>query len=179
MVSRRGFLKFLGAGAAAVVAAPILQPAAPVLARPSAPLFVPAANLDMGVPHRILTATEMPLASVRVPSQSQDIRQAAYRMAGSIPMLLLQDNFIQQYGGKLKAGAEVLVDRSTADRWIQNGVAVAGADAPSDVKLQSMQKVMERQARKNREKYDRYPDYPLSRDRSFVPRVAPLFVERF
>lgn len=52
-MNRRSFLKLLGGTTVAAVAAPLITPS-------TAPLFIPPERLDMGVPRRILTATELP-----------------------------------------------------------------------------------------------------------------------
>lgn len=127
MVSRRGFLKILGGTAAAIVAAPILAPSKPVLAAPpAAPLFVPSRNLDMGVPRRILTATEMPKLppTATLTQVAVDGYHATRQMAHSVPMMLLHDEYMTEWGGRLKAGSTLLVDQVTADRWLENRVAI-------------------------------------------------------
>lgn len=137
--------------ATAVVAPSLLLPPTKVLAQPSAPLFVPAQNLDMGVPRHIFTATEMPkaLPAAFIPEAVQ--RKIIDNVMGrSIPMLMLQDNFSTQYGGRIKAGAEVLTDRETADRWIRFNVATPGPSAPKDLQLRSAQRMMERKAMQRR-----------------------------
>lgn len=136
-IGRRGFLKILGGTAAAAVASQIITP--PTVA---APLFVPAQNLDMGVPRKILTATEMPattweaLGSIR---RGSGPLTAPYRGAGSIEMTLLQAEFSFEYGGgrKLPAGTTLLVDAETAERWVTNGVAVPGPHAPPALQIRS------------------------------------------
>lgn len=129
VVSRRGFLKILGAGAAAVVAAPLLGQAGPALALPAAPALIKPERLEFGVPRRVLATssglTNDDLARMfREQMAVVDRLQAAYRMGRSIPMLMLQDNYLREYGGRIKAGSTLLVDDATADRWLRNGVAV-------------------------------------------------------
>lgn len=152
-LSRRGFLKILGgATVAAVIAPKIVLPETTVVTPTKAPLFVPSQNLDMGVPRRILTATELPPATTTLTWKNQFL--GAGELAATVPMLLLQDNFIRQYGGKLRAGSEVMVDPSTADRWIQNGVAAPGPNAPQYLQLRSVQRIMERKAARKRREYE-------------------------
>jgi hypothetical protein len=108
------------------VAAPLIKPAEIALAQPAAPLFVPAQNLDMGVPRRILTATAMPTLTVeQVAAQIRDDATiTTTRMGRTVPMLLLHDEYLTEYGGRLKAGSTLLVDQKTADRWVEYGVGV-------------------------------------------------------
>ena len=136
-ISRRTFLKLLGAGAVAVAAAPLLEQAVPVFAQPSAPLFIPPQNLDMGVPRQILTATELPVSGWFEPVVQGD-RAAGVDFIEAIPMLLAQDEFRppgwQQYGQpRVPAGTTLLVDRATAERWIAYGVGTPGPKAPVDL----------------------------------------------
>lgn len=142
--NRRSFLKILGGAAAAAVVAPIIAPQTTLALPSTAPLFIPSKNLDMGVPRRILTATEMPTASdpwLIPESVQREIIDA--QMRKTIPMLLLQDNYISDYGGRLKAGHEVLVDRVTAARWVDHGVAAPGPNAPRDIQELSAKRIAE------------------------------------
>ena len=122
-MNRRSFLRVLGLGTAAVVAAPLLS-TPKVLVQSVAPLFIPSQNLDMGVPHRILTATEMPTAPAVQTLMQYSYETVQYRMAQSVPVMLLQDNYISEWGGRLKAGSTLLVDQTTADRWLSHRIAV-------------------------------------------------------
>ncbi len=136
VVSRRGFLKLLGAGAAAIVAAPILGEMAPkiVTPTPSAPLFVPSERLDFGVPtQRLVMSADVDKAVRETAMLRADEDTASRKMADSVPMLLLLDNYMPKYGGKLKAGTEILADRETARRWMAFNVAVPAPSAPSDM----------------------------------------------
>lgn len=145
MVSRRGFLKLLGAAGAAIVAAPALAEAAPKLVTPapSAPLFVPAERLDFGVPtQRLVISSDVAKAVRETEHLRASVEQAERWVAGQVPMLLLQDNYLPQYGGKLKAGAEVLVDQATAKRWMAFNVAVPSPTAP----VEAQQQYVERRA---------------------------------
>lgn len=133
MVSRRGFLQRLGLGVAAIAVAPVLPRIAP-----AAPLFVPPARLDMGVPRAILTASGMPLGPWLEP-----VVTGAW--AGSVPMLLVHDEFQppgwQQFGRpRVPAGTTLMVDRATAERWIGSGVGTAGPLAPLDLQEASAQR---------------------------------------
>lgn len=156
-LGRRSFLKILGGTAAAAVAAPIIAPQTNLVAPVAAPLFVPARNLDMGVPRRILTATEMPppqaFPQPFIPEAVQrEIIDA--QMRKTIAMLLLQDNYIPEYGGKLRAGHEVLVDQTTAYRWVRHGVAAPGPNAPRDLQMDSAKRIAERQDRQRSDPRD-------------------------
>lgn len=154
-IGRRGFLKLLGGTAAAAVAAPVLaqgmtRPGG--LALPSGgPLFIPARNLDMGVPRQILTATEMPdLLSDAIWLDGErgiwNPAPADHRMARTVPMVMLQDNYSWEYGrGLMRAGSTVLVDQETAERWADRGVAVPGADAPAEVQERAAKRQIERE----------------------------------
>ena len=130
-LTRRNFLKILGGGVLATVAAPILGQGIAnsgilVTPRPTAPLFIPATNLDFGVPRQILTATEMPTAPpLSLIPESVQRETIEHAMSRTVPMMLLQDNYIPTYGGRLRAGSTLLVDQETATRWAHRGVAVA------------------------------------------------------
>lgn len=139
-LGRRSFLKILGGAAAATVAAPLIKPVS------AAPLFVPAQHLDMGVPRRILTATELP------PSTSMLTWQNTMIGPEEVQMLLLHDEFSppywQQYGReKVPAGTTLLVDRETADRWVKHGVAAPGPSAPRDLQETAAARLAEKRAR--------------------------------
>lgn len=139
-MNRRSFLKILGGAATAAVAAPLLPPAPKIVTPASAPLFVPPARLDFGVPRRIVTATELPpLDAADFWDQVEPM--IAQRIGERMSMLLLQSEFMTQYGGKLAAGSEVLVDPVTAERWLQNGIAVPGHSAPQDVQARDAARV--------------------------------------
>ena len=84
----------------------------------------------------------------------EDTARATHRVANGIPMRLLQDNYISQYGGKLKEGTEVFVDRQTAERWVRNGVALPGPTAAPDVQRWAAQRFAERKVLKERASYD-------------------------
>ncbi len=132
MVSRRGFLKLLGAAGAALVTAPTLVEAAPKLITPvpSAPLFVPSERLDFGVPtQRLVLSSDVSKAVRETEHLRESSEQAERRVSEQVPMLLLQDNYIPEYGGKLKAGAEIMVDNETAKRWMVFNVAVPSPNA--------------------------------------------------
>lgn len=136
-MNRRSFLKILGGSAAAVVAAPLITPSV-------GPLFIPPERLDMGVPRQILTATELPKA----PAPDMLIDMVGMRTA-PIPMLLVQDEFSppgwQQYGReKVPAGTTLLVDRTTAERWVKHGVGTPGPAAPMDLQEASAKRQAER-----------------------------------
>jgi hypothetical protein len=141
VITRRSFLKILGGTAAAAVAAPLITPAA------AGPLFIPSQNLDMGVPRSILTATEMPTPKPTAYFVTGDVglRQL------NIPMLLVHDEFRppgwQQYGReKVPAGTTLLVDRPTAERWVEHGVGTPGPAAPLELQEASVRLGMTRRA---------------------------------
>lgn len=145
MIGRRSFLKILGGTAAAAVAAPIIAPQTALALPSSAPLFVPAANLDFGVPTgRLSLSTDVAAAAKQA---IRDGARQAYADVESISMLLLQDNYIPWAGGKVKAGTEITVDRETADRWVKHGVAAAGMNAPRDLQMDSAKRLAERRER--------------------------------
>jgi hypothetical protein len=118
-LSRRSFFRITGGAIAAAAATQILTP--PAIA---APLFVPAQNLDMGVPRRILTATAMPMRPASAVLPPMDPATATARMGRTVPMLLLHDEYMTEWGGRLAAGSTILVDQQTADRWADHRVAV-------------------------------------------------------
>lgn len=134
-MNRRGFLKLLGG----TVVAAIVAPAVPKIATPTnAPLFVPSQHLDFGVPtQRLVTAREAASANMAHLWEQRVSAYAAQRAVDgqhrTIPMLLIQDEYLPQYGGKLKAGAQVMVDRVTAERWTENRIAAPGSGAPRDL----------------------------------------------
>lgn len=142
MVSRRGFLKRLGLGAAAVVAAPLIgqgvtRPGG--LTLPSVPLYIPPQNLDYGVPRKIITATPEQIESVTLSWRNVFLSAEELavivpipesRGAGTVQMTLIQSEYMAEHGGKLPAGAVLMVDESTAARWTSNGIAVPGPQAP-------------------------------------------------
>jgi len=132
-ITRRSFFKTAGSAAIAVV---------------SAPLFIPSERLDFGVPtQRLVTAAQMPSQEIITQLWYDHFNTPAYGWPsehGSIPMLLLQDNYLIEFGGRLPAGAEVRVDRTTAERWVSHGVAVPGPSAPADLQARASQ----REARK-------------------------------
>jgi hypothetical protein len=142
-LSRRSFLKILGGTAAAAVAAPILPASA-------GPLFVPAERLDFGVPRQIVTAQSVTVGEITALWEQQartfDQAQASARMARTVPMTLLQNEYLHEWGGSLAAGSTILVDQVTAERWATNGVAVAGAAAPREIQERSAKVQAERRA---------------------------------
>lgn len=167
-IGRRGFLKILGSAAVAAVAAPLITPATTAA---SAPLFVPSQLLDYGVPtQRLVTATQMPPDLTRGRMEMEFSQQGLATMPDArttlswkntftdaeaigvitpIPMLLLQDEysppFWQQFGRqRVPAGTTLMVDRKTADRWVDRGVAVAGTSAPRDLQESSARRIAER-----------------------------------
>lgn len=161
-MNRRSFLKRIGLGVAAVAAAPALSlPSREIVTRPSAPLFVPSERLDYGVPtQRLVLSTNIEQAiqtkqwtgGVGVDYRAADgvyVRTDGY----AIPMLLKEDNYLREYGGRLRAGAQIMVDRTTALRWTARGVAVPGPSAPRDIQERSAQREAER-AQRQRETWD-------------------------
>jgi hypothetical protein len=136
-------LKLLGAGAAAAVAAPLITPAA------AAPLFIPSQNLDMGVPRQILTATEMPTTLTTWTNTFLNAEELSF--FDEIPMLLVHDEFSppgwQQFGReRVPAGTTLMVDRPTAERWVENGVGTPGPGAPTDLQEEAAQRQATRAA---------------------------------
>lgn len=142
-LERRGFLKLLGATAATAV----LAPEAPKIVTPAsaAPLYVPSQRLDMGVP------TQRLVLSTDIEASKRAIRPpfADAPTTGSIPMLLLHNEFLPKYGGKLAAGSTVLVDQETARRWVDYRVAVPGPGAPKDLQAGSARREAERARRED------------------------------
>jgi hypothetical protein len=152
-ITRRGFLKIAGAMIAAPFAAKLILPAAPAIAAPppSAPLYIPKERLELGVPRHWRDAISVPDAG------------------RNIPMVLLQANFMQEYGGRLPEGAELLVDRTTAERWIEYGVARAGTQAPSYLQEASAKRMAERAERTSMLQWDNAGVYDLAEDADDAP----------
>lgn len=133
--TRRSFLRRLGGVALAAVAAPLVAkfdatpteaatllsaPQSPIAQIPRPPVFIPSTHLD-AVPRNLITdATELQDA-IR---QAQAARVLSPPSAGQIPMLLLNDTYYSPLGGHLTAGNTVTVNRYTAGRWVDFGVAV-------------------------------------------------------
>lgn len=140
-MDRRAFLTRLGLGAAAVVAAP---------------LFVPSERLAFGVPTQRLVLSANVAQALQRPQTSHGGITAYY-----IPMLLTQDNYLTEYGGRLPSGAEVMVDRATADRWVAHGVAVPGLGAPRDVQERWTRQAESRESRQDTS-YPTTWDVPLA-----------------
>ncbi|HEY5990153.1 MAG TPA: hypothetical protein VIV12_27770 [Streptosporangiaceae bacterium] len=118
---RRQFLKLIGGASTAVLAAPLL-------ARASTPLYIPAARLDYGVPKQLIVPDHQ-IVNVNDLIWDELVRISAdgeSRIAStlSVPMLLLHDEYMAERGGRLKAGSVLLVDQRTAERWTTNRVAV-------------------------------------------------------
>lgn len=144
-IGRRGFLKILGGTAAAAVAAPLITPAQGIVRPGMAPLYVPPQNLDYGVPQRSLSlSTDIEAAKRTTTISWKNVFLDAEEIAVRVPMLLRQSEFIPEFGGKLPAGAEVMVDQMTADRWVRNHVAVPGSNAPRDLQEQSAKRLAAR-----------------------------------
>lgn len=123
-VGRRSFLKILGSVGAAIAAAPLITP-------PSAPLFIPSERLEFGVPKTLVTVQSLEQGDVQALIAETQARRnllvdesAAARMAQTVPMLMLRDEYHQRFGGKLVAGSTVLLDQQTAQRWQAIGLAV-------------------------------------------------------
>ena len=131
-IQRRDFLKILGGTAAAAIIAPVV----PKILTPSAPLFVPAQRLDFGVPtQRLIGAREAASSDVARLWQAQVARTQEMRdLRDHVPMILLQDNYISEYGGRLQAGSTLLVDQTTADRWIEHRIAVPATPGAAEAK---------------------------------------------
>lgn len=144
-MQRRTFLKLLGGTAAATVAAPIITPA-------TGPLYIPAERLDYGVPRQIVTAQAMPLGEPSLAPFIEPVRQSAWATGTAVPMTLLWDEFRpphwQQFGReKVPAGTTLLVDESTARRWIKYGVAAAAPSAPVAFQNESAKRLAEKKQR--------------------------------
>lgn len=157
-MKRRSFLKLLGGTAAAAVAAPLIAPSMKIALPPAAPLFVPAQHLEMGVPTgRLLTAREAPAADLAALWERQAAKhealRATYDARRTIPMLLVQSEYLIEYGGKLPAGSQVMVDRETAERWTRNGVAAPAPTALRDLQEASAQRLAERAQTMRRENH--------------------------
>lgn len=127
-MNRRGFLKRLGGAGLALVAAPLILPSVPALARPvpAAPLYIPSDRLDFGVPSEIVRAPEITHAATQkaigqAVQRTETIRQT--RM-GNVPVTLRQSEFMAEWGGKFPSGSTLYVDEVTAVRWTRNRVAV-------------------------------------------------------
>jgi hypothetical protein len=151
-VTRRSFLKILGAtAAAAAVAHPVLTTPA---ASAGAPLFVPAERLDFGVPREIATARSLDTQEVKDLWQQHvnrfDEARSRAIMGDSVPMTLVQDEFLLEWGGRLAAGSTVMVDPVTAYRWIAGGVGVAAAGAPMELRNESVRVQGERQRERDK-----------------------------
>lgn len=146
-MNRRSFLKVLGLmGVATAVAPSLFQTTAPA-APPSAPLYIPPQNLDMGVPRRILTATTLPAT---LPTTSMtwgnvfwNVEEIAYIIPipegvnqGEISMLLRQGEYLPGIG-KLPAGSDVMVDRTIAELRIANYIAIPEPQAPREMQERS------------------------------------------
>lgn len=117
---RRAFLKTAGAALVTAVAAP---------------LFIPSDRLDFGVPRAVstetLTSGEIQALWGRYVERFDGLQQrATQRIVGQVPMLLVQNEYMTTYGGKLAAGSRVLVDQATSDRWLAYGVAVPDRGHP-------------------------------------------------
>lgn len=150
-ISRRSFLKLLGVGAAAAVTAPVLgagavRPGGLVLPPPQAALFIPSEHLDAVPTQRLSLSTNIEQA-VRYAQQHPEPRPIG---TGSIPMLLIQSEFMLPYG-KLPAGSEVMVDDIVANRWVRNNIAVPGPSAPPELQLRSAQRRFERKQEQRRD----------------------------
>jgi hypothetical protein len=165
-MDRRAFLTRLGLGAAAVVAAPIIAPAS------TAPLFVPSERLAFGVPTQRLVLSANVAQALQRPQTSHGGITAYY-----IPMLLTQDNYLPEYGGRLPSGAEVMVDRATADRWVAHGVAVPGLGAPRDVQERWTRQAESRESRQDAS-YPTTWDAPLAEEWTRPPYGPPRTPER-
>ena len=164
-LGRRGFLKgIVGLGAAAV-AAPLITPATTLAAPVAAPLYVPPQNLAYGVPTGRLSLSTDVQAAVQWSEIQGPLSEAIGRRLHerTIPMLLLQNEFLVEHGGRLPAGSEVMVDRQTADRWLRNAIATAGPSAPADLQVASARMLAERQERID-EQQRRWGDYDSAWD---------------
>lgn len=119
-MDRRTFLKVLGGTAAGVAAAPLVTGT-------TGPLFIPAKNLDFGVPTRglILSTPEYVLEPPPFSfDQAFEEDRIIFGTQKTVPMMLLHDNYIPEHGGRLKAGSIVWEDEATAGRWGKHNVAV-------------------------------------------------------
>jgi hypothetical protein len=114
----------LGGVGAAIAAAPLIVP-------PSAPLYIPSERLEFGVPKTFVLVDSLERGDVQALLAERQARrnlmvdeQAAARMAETVPMLMLRDEYNQRFGGHLNAGSTVLLDPATAQRWATVGIAV-------------------------------------------------------
>ena len=121
IISRRTFLR--AAGSALVVAV-------------AAPLFIPGDRLAFGVPRRqISTATATPnqvkalweQQTRHVEQRRQAVRERSFN---HLPVLLVHEFTMQERGGQLQAGARVMVDQATSNRWLASGIAVPDRGHP-------------------------------------------------
>jgi hypothetical protein len=64
-------------------------------------------------------------------------------------MVLLNAEYLSEYGGRLAEGTELMVSRTTAERWIEHGVARAGVKAPTYFQEASAKRMAERQQRQD------------------------------
>ena len=148
-MNRRTFLKTIGIGASVLMAAPILSTPVSKIALPTAPAIIPPARLDFGVPtQRFMTATEMPASAIHMWDviAKQVLADTDYDLwaTRNIPMLTLEYGWFDGYGGKLPAGSQIMVDRTTAERWVSHGVAVPGPQAPADLQIRAARHMPER-----------------------------------
>lgn len=150
-MNRRSFLKILGVGVATVAAAPLITPT-------TAPLFVPSNRLDFGVPRTIVTATEMSPTAFFLDNPNTTLKSQGWPGYGwqivpfpgqVVPMTLLWDEFgppgWQQFGRqKVPAGTTLLVDATTAERWVHHNVAAPAASAPLSLQQESAKRLAEK-----------------------------------
>ena len=141
-MNRRSFLKMLGGAAALAAVAPIVG------VMPAAPLFIPSQRLDFGVPtQQLMTARQLPMASTVTVER---------RLFGAdVPMLMLHDNFSFEYAingdPRIPVGATIMVDESTAERWIASGVATPGPHAPLHIQEHAARALAGRRAKEDAE----------------------------
>ena len=96
-----------------------------IVAAVGVPLFIPAERLDFGVPRALALPTHAELAPTSIEALARDVAAPApLPTTDSVPMLLVHNEFLAEYGGRLEAGSTVIVDRATAGRWLDYGVAV-------------------------------------------------------
>jgi len=56
----------------------------------------------------------------------------------TVRMTLLNDEYLAEHGGRLKAGTVVLVDQRTARRWHDKSIAVPSAETDKTVREQKL-----------------------------------------
>lgn len=76
---------------------------------------------------------------------------------------LVNDEYLSEHGGRLKAGTVVLVDDKTARRWLDRGIAVPASETDKTLREQKLAEMERLKAELEALSADESPAVPVTR----------------